>query len=51
MEGFQAFLDEWVYGLADRTAYTQHYIQKFGFSQYKKLQAAFDWSYPVSYAY
>lgn len=50
-EGFQAFLDEWVYGIADRTAYTQHYIQKFGFSQYKKLQAAFDWSYPVSYAY
>ena len=51
VEGFQAFLDEWVYGLADRTEYTQHYIQKFGYAQYKKLQAKFDWSYPVSYAY
>jgi glutaconate CoA-transferase, subunit A len=51
VEGFQAFLDEWVVGLKDRTDYIQHYIQKFGFAQYKRLQAKFDYGYPVSYAY
>jgi glutaconate CoA-transferase, subunit A len=50
-EGFQAFLNEWVYELKDRTEYVQHYIQKFGYEQYKKLQARFDYGYPVSYAY
>jgi hypothetical protein len=51
VEGFQAFLDEWVYGVKDRSEYIQHYIQKFGFGQYNKLRAKFDYSYPVSYAY
>jgi glutaconate CoA-transferase subunit A len=51
VEGFQAFLDEWVFGLKDRTEYVNHYIQKFGFAQYKRLQAKFDYGYPVSYAY
>ncbi|ACL03797.1 CoA transferase subunit A [Desulfatibacillum aliphaticivorans] len=50
-EGFKAFLDEWVYGMEDRTAYIQHYIQKFGYEAYKKLGAEFDYSFPVSYAY
>jgi glutaconate CoA-transferase subunit A len=51
VEGFQAFLDEWVFGLKDRNEYVQHYIQKFGYAQYKGLQAKFDYGYPVSYAY
>ncbi len=51
VEGFQAFLDEWVYGIKDRAGYTQHYIQKFGYAQFRKLQAKFDYGYPVSYAY
>jgi glutaconate CoA-transferase, subunit A len=51
VEGFQAFLDEWVFGLKDRNEYIQHYIQKFGYAQYKQLQAKFDYGYPVSYAY
>jgi glutaconate CoA-transferase, subunit A len=51
VEDFQVFLDEWVFGVKDRTEYTQHYIQRFGYAQYQKLQAAFDWGYPVSYAY
>lgn len=50
-EGFQAFLDEWVFGVKDRVEYTQKYIQKFGYPQFKKLQAKFDYGYPVSYAY
>jgi len=51
VEGFQAFLDEWVFGVKDRTEYVQHYIQKFGYAQYKRLQAKFDYGYTVSYAY
>jgi len=51
VEGFHAFLKEWVYDIPDRKAYTQHYIQKFGYGPFKKLEAAFDYSFPVSYAY
>ncbi len=51
VEGFQAFLDEWVYGVPDRAAYTQHYIEKFGYAQFRNLQAGFDYSYPVSYEF
>jgi glutaconate CoA-transferase subunit A len=51
VEGFQTFMDEWVFDRKDRTEYVQHYIQKFGYAQYKGLQAKFDYSYPVSYAY
>jgi len=51
VEGFQAFLDEWVFGQKDRTEYVNYYIQKFGYAQYQRLQAKFDYGYPVSYAY
>ena len=51
VEGFEAFLEEWVYGVADRGAYIAHYIDRFGYAAYQKLMAAFDYSYPVSYAY
>jgi len=50
-EGFQWFLDEWVYGIQDRTEYINHYIQRFGYTQFKNLQARFDYSYPVSYEF
>ncbi len=50
-ETFQAFLDEWIFGLEDRKAYTQHYIKKFGYEAFHKLGAGFDYSFPVSYAY
>ena len=51
VEGFEAFLKEWVYDIEDRNAYIQHYIQKFGYETFKKLEADFDYSYPVSYSY
>ncbi len=51
VEGFEAFVKEWVLDLPDRTAYIQHYIQRFGYQGFKKLQARFDYGYPVSYAY
>lgn len=51
VEGFENFLKEWVFDIQDRKAYTQHYIQRFGYEMFRKLQAGFDYSYPVSYAY
>lgn len=51
VEGFQEFLKEWVYDIEDRTGYIQHYIERFGYAQYKNLQAEFDYGYPVSYSY
>ncbi|MDP8255811.1 MAG: CoA-transferase [Candidatus Alcyoniella australis] len=50
-EGFQAFLDEWVFGVTNREEYVQHFIETFGYSTFKGLQSEFDYSYPVSYAY
>jgi glutaconate CoA-transferase subunit A len=51
VEGFEAFLKEWVYDLPDRAAYVQHYIDRFGYARFRSLQARFDYSYPVSYEY
>ncbi|MBI9087397.1 MAG: CoA transferase subunit A [Desulfobacterales bacterium] len=51
VEGFEAFVKEWVYDLPDRTAYTQHYIERFGYKTFETLQADFDYGFPVSYAY
>ncbi|MGC9323822.1 MAG: CoA transferase subunit A [Desulfomonilia bacterium] len=51
VEGFEAFLKEWVLDRTDRTDYIQHYIQRFGYTAFRKLQASFDYSFPVSYAY
>jgi glutaconate CoA-transferase subunit A len=51
VEGFKAFLDEWIFGIKDRTEYIQHYIERFGYAHFKKLKAKFDYGYPVSYAY
>lgn len=51
LEGFEAFLKEWVYDISDRKAYIQHYIEKFGYETFKRLEAEFDYSYPVSYSY
>jgi len=50
-DDFRRFLDEWVFGIEDRTQYIQHYIGKFGYAAFRKLQAPFDYGYPVSYAY
>jgi glutaconate CoA-transferase subunit A len=50
-DGFRAFLDEWVFGVADRAAYTERFVAKFGYAAFKALQAKFDYGYPVSYAY
>jgi glutaconate CoA-transferase subunit A len=49
--GFEKFLNEWVYDIPDRTAYIQHFIEKFGYGVFSKLTAEFDYSYPVNYGY
>ena len=51
VEGFQRFLDEWIFGVKDRTEYIQQYIGTFGYSAFKALQATFDYGFTVSYAY
>jgi glutaconate CoA-transferase subunit A len=51
VESFGEFLDEWVFGLEDRTAYIQHYVERFGYSQFRDLAASFDYGYPVSYSF
>jgi glutaconate CoA-transferase, subunit A len=51
VEGLQRFLEEWVFGVPDRTTYIQHYIQRFGYAAFRSLQSEFDYGYPVSYAY
>ena len=51
VEGFRGFLEEWVFGVTDRTEYLQHYIQRFGYAAFRKLQAEYDCGCPVSYAY
>lgn len=49
--GLAEFLKEWVYDIADRSAYVQHYIERFGYATFRKLEAAFDYGYPVNYGY
>ena len=50
-EGFREFLQEWVFDRQDRGDYIQHYISRFGYQAFKKLEAKFDYGYPVSYSY
>lgn len=50
-KGLQEFLKEWVYDIPDRNAYIQHYIKRFGYEAFKKLEAKFDYSFPVNYSY
>lgn len=50
-EKLQDFLKEWVFDIEDRGQYIQHYIKQFGYAQFKRLEAGFDYSYPVSYSY
>ncbi len=51
VEGFHAFLDEWVFGVDDRAGYINHYIERFGYKQFNDLRADFDYGYPASYSY
>ena len=48
-EGLKAWMDEWVYGCANRVAYIDHYIQKFGSDSLDSLKAKPFYSAPADY--
>jgi glutaconate CoA-transferase subunit A len=50
-EGWQAFMDEWVYGVTDRNEYAKKYINTFGMKTYLDLKAKDMQSTSVNYGY
>ena len=48
-DGLEAWMDEWVYGCANRAAYIDHYIQKFGSDSLDGLRAKPFYSAPADY--
>jgi glutaconate CoA-transferase subunit A len=45
------YMDEWVYGVSDRTEYIEKYIKKYGFEKFMTLQAKNMNSCSVDYGY
>lgn len=50
-EGWKQFMDEWVYGVADRTAYLEKYIDTFGMKKFQGLKAKDMSSGSVNYGF
>lgn len=50
-EDWEKFMDEWVYGVGDRTEYIEKYIKEFGFKKFMDLRASSMQSYSVNYGY
>jgi glutaconate CoA-transferase, subunit A len=48
-EKAEAWMQEWVYGCADREAYIDHYARKFGSGMLDKLRAKAFYSVPANY--
>ena len=48
-ETIQEWMDEWVFGCADREAYLDHYTQKFGMGMLDRFRAKAFYSAPASY--
>lgn len=48
-KGLEAWMDEWVYGCADRAAYIDHYVEKFGSATLDELKARAFYSAPANY--
>lgn len=49
VEGLKAWMDEWIYSLQDRSAYLDHYMEKFGSDALNALRARPHYSAPVDY--
>lgn len=47
--GLKAWMDEWVYGCADRAAYIDHYVERFGSATLSDLKARAFYSAPANY--
>lgn len=50
-EGWKKFMDEWVYGVADRTEYLKKYVDTFGMQKFLDLKASNMDSGSVNYGY
>jgi glutaconate CoA-transferase subunit A len=50
-EGFKAWLDEWIFGVADRKEYIEHYVEKFGEDTLDGLRAKPFLSEPADYGF
>ena len=50
-EGFKAWFDEWVFGVADRAEYIRHYVDKFGEDTLNTLKAKPFMSNPADYGF
>jgi glutaconate CoA-transferase subunit A len=50
-EGWKKFMDEWVFGVADRTEYLKKYIDTFGMKKFMDLRAKDMSSSSVNYGY
>lgn len=50
-DGWKKFMDEWVYGVADRTEYLKKYIDKFGMRKFLDLKAKEMNSTSVNYGF
>jgi glutaconate CoA-transferase subunit A len=48
-DGLRSIFDEWIYGLPDRNAYMQHYIQIFGQASLNRTAAKSYYSAPANY--
>ncbi len=48
-DGLKAFMDEWVYGCADRSKYIDHYVLKFGSDVLAGIKARPYYSSPANY--
>lgn len=49
LEGFDKFMDEWVYGISNRREYIQHYVKKYGHHKLESLRPKPYLSVPVDY--
>lgn len=48
-DGLKTWMKEWVYDLPTRTAYLEHYVERFGRSSFDRLRARPYYSAPVNY--
>ena len=51
VEGWKAFMDEWVYGVSDRAEYLKKYVDTFGMQRFLDLKARDISSSSVNYGF
>jgi glutaconate CoA-transferase subunit A len=49
IEGYERFLDEWVYGVSNRSEYIERYVKKYGYKKLESLRPEPYCSIPVNY--